>query len=201
MQDGNINTKTQIFNTALRLFAENGYENVTVRDIANKVGIKAASIYNHYESKEQILEACYDLWLKNRNNKRLTVEQCEPIIRNGTKEEVLQIIHYDFEENISEKLLFALFVVYSRIYTDTKAKEIFFDEMDDSMRYLEEFFKFGIKIGRLNEFNISAVSYIILSRRVFEALSATIHPDKNSEWYHAQDGLIDELIRIVPFKY
>ena len=50
-------TKTQIFNTALRLFATSGVENVSMRDLADAVGIKAASIYNHYTSKEQIVEA------------------------------------------------------------------------------------------------------------------------------------------------
>ncbi|KUP25814.1 TetR/AcrR family transcriptional regulator [Paenibacillus sp. DMB5] len=39
---------------AFKLFALKGYEATTMRDIANEVGIKPASIYHHYESKEAI---------------------------------------------------------------------------------------------------------------------------------------------------
>jgi AcrR family transcriptional regulator len=95
-----MDTKSHIFNTALRLFAANGYENVTVRKIADTVGIKAASIYNHYNSKEQILEACYTFYLTYRHISRLSKEQYEPIIRNGTVEEVLNIINYPFPDDV-----------------------------------------------------------------------------------------------------
>ena len=199
MQDRS--TKSRIFNTALRLFAENGYEKVTVRDIAGAVGIKAASIYNHYESKEQILEACYNLWLDNRYSKTLTREQYEPVIRNGTKEEIIQIVNYGFEEHISENMFFALFLIYSRIHTDARAREIFINEMDNAMQYLKEIFDLGIEIGRLHPFNVPAVSLIILSAMFFTVHSATIHPDKNSQWYHAQIDFFSEFVRIVPFKY
>ena len=63
MQENKPDTKTRILNTALRLFAVSGVENVSMRDIANAVGIKAASIYNHYVNKEQIVDACYDFFL------------------------------------------------------------------------------------------------------------------------------------------
>ncbi len=50
------NTKAKILKISIELFAEQGYENVTVREIAAKVGIKGSSIYNHFSSKENILE-------------------------------------------------------------------------------------------------------------------------------------------------
>ncbi len=44
----------RIKHEAYILFAENGYTGTSMRDIANKVGIKAASIYSHYKSKEDL---------------------------------------------------------------------------------------------------------------------------------------------------
>lgn len=48
--------KEQIVNTAARLFKEKGYSAVTMRDIAAAMGIKAASLYNHINSKQDILK-------------------------------------------------------------------------------------------------------------------------------------------------
>ena len=48
-------TRQNILVVALRLFAEHGFEGASMRDIANEVGMKAASIYSHYASKEQLL--------------------------------------------------------------------------------------------------------------------------------------------------
>jgi len=44
-----------ILNEALRLFAERGYGSASIRDIAERVGIKAASMYSHYPSKAHVL--------------------------------------------------------------------------------------------------------------------------------------------------
>ena len=48
-------TKETIINETLTLFSEKGFEGVSMRDIAAAVGIKAASIYNHFKNKEEIL--------------------------------------------------------------------------------------------------------------------------------------------------
>lgn len=47
--------KTEIINIAARLFKEKGYSAVTMRDIAQAMDIKAASLYNHIKSKQEIL--------------------------------------------------------------------------------------------------------------------------------------------------
>lgn len=48
--------KEEIINTAAKLFKERGYSAVTMRDLASAMGIKAASLYNHIKSKQEILK-------------------------------------------------------------------------------------------------------------------------------------------------
>ncbi len=52
-----MNTKERILDEALTLFSEKGYANVYVNDIAERVGIKAPSLYKHYKSKQAIFDA------------------------------------------------------------------------------------------------------------------------------------------------
>lgn len=47
--------KTEIITVAAQLFKEKGYSAVTMRDIAQAMDIKAASLYNHIKSKQEIL--------------------------------------------------------------------------------------------------------------------------------------------------
>lgn len=51
------NTKDIILEKALELFSVNGYDSVSVGEIARAVGIKAPSLYNHYPSKQAIFDA------------------------------------------------------------------------------------------------------------------------------------------------
>ncbi|WP_339614539.1 helix-turn-helix domain-containing protein, partial [uncultured Winogradskyella sp.] len=49
--------KEEIVRVAAKLFKEKGYSAVTMRDLATAMGIKAASLYNHINSKQDILNA------------------------------------------------------------------------------------------------------------------------------------------------
>ena len=50
-----LDRKSEIINCAAKLFKEKGYSAVTMRDIAQALDIKAASLYNHIKSKQEIL--------------------------------------------------------------------------------------------------------------------------------------------------
>lgn len=47
--------KNEIVAISAKLFKEKGYSAVTMRDIAQALNIKAASLYNHIKSKQEIL--------------------------------------------------------------------------------------------------------------------------------------------------
>ena len=50
-------TKQKILDKALALFSSQGYDAVSVGEIAQAVGIKAPSLYNHFPSKQAIFDA------------------------------------------------------------------------------------------------------------------------------------------------
>ncbi|WP_407393083.1 TetR/AcrR family transcriptional regulator [Methanobrevibacter sp.] len=58
-----VSNKEKIFNVSIDLFSEYGYDGVSIRQIAREVGIRESSIYNHYKSKESILEEILDYYI------------------------------------------------------------------------------------------------------------------------------------------
>ncbi|MBQ8967809.1 TetR/AcrR family transcriptional regulator [Ruminococcus sp.] len=52
-----MDTKEKILDAAMSLFSEKGYADVFMAEIAERVGIKAPSIYKHYKGKKEIFEA------------------------------------------------------------------------------------------------------------------------------------------------
>lgn len=52
-------TKEKIYNTAISLFSEQGYKNVTVDTICKTVGIAKGTFYVHYRTKEDIIKSIY----------------------------------------------------------------------------------------------------------------------------------------------
>ncbi len=63
--EGEKGTKDKIFDAAIELFAESGYDGVSIRDIAKAVGIRESSVYKHYASKDEILSSIFE-YLKSR---------------------------------------------------------------------------------------------------------------------------------------
>ena len=56
-----MTTKDRITEEALTLFAEKGYKGTSVKNIADAVGIKDASLYNHFKSKQEIFDSIVEL--------------------------------------------------------------------------------------------------------------------------------------------
>ena len=93
-----MDTKQRILDEALTLFSEKGYANVFVGEIAEKVGIKAPSLYKHYKNKRAIFDAIVELM-----NKRFA-EQAKALNINGTDASADSKIY----QNMSEENLLVL---------------------------------------------------------------------------------------------
>ena len=62
------NTRDEILKVALDLFSVNGYEATSISQIADAVGIRKASLYSHFSSKQEILDNVVESVLKDTQN-------------------------------------------------------------------------------------------------------------------------------------
>ncbi|MDD6204416.1 MAG: TetR/AcrR family transcriptional regulator [Firmicutes bacterium] len=56
----NTSAKDRILDSALTLFAQKGYDGASIDLIAQNSGLKGPSLYKHFKSKEEILDALID---------------------------------------------------------------------------------------------------------------------------------------------
>ncbi|MFF4832771.1 TetR/AcrR family transcriptional regulator [Streptomyces sp. NPDC001315] len=54
------NTRQRIQDVALELFAEQGYEKTSLREIAERLDVTKAALYYHFKTKEQILVSIFE---------------------------------------------------------------------------------------------------------------------------------------------
>ena len=93
-----MDTKHRILDEALTLFSEKGYANVYVADIAEKVGIKAPSLYKHYKNKQSIFDAIIE------EMSRRFLEEAGALQINGAD----AVVDSEIYRHISEEQLIAL---------------------------------------------------------------------------------------------
>lgn len=81
----NLSRKEQVIRKAAELFKEKGYAAASMRDLAQMLGIEAASLYSHIKSKEEILRTlCFDM----ANEFRASLDKVEK--QTGTASEKLR---------------------------------------------------------------------------------------------------------------
>ncbi len=85
------NKKQEIYSEAAKLFREKGYNAASMRDLAERVNLKASSLYSHIGSKEEILiKICFD----NAHHFILGMEKVEKLDTGSAKKiEALLKLH------------------------------------------------------------------------------------------------------------
>jgi len=88
--------KDVILTAAAESFRERGYKATSMRDLAEKVGIEAASLYNHIDSKSELLiDICFgittlmnDFMTSVEESDKTSLEKVETILRFQIKQMV-----------------------------------------------------------------------------------------------------------------
>lgn len=200
-----MNTKEKILDEALTLFSEKGYANVFVGDIADRVGIKAPSLYKHYKNKRAIFDAIIDVM-----NVRFA-EQAKALQINGTdaaadagiyktlsEEQLLKLgrelflyyLHDDYNRKFRKMLTLEQFHdpelarVYSRIY------------VDDPLSYQGMLFGFMVTAGVLKTDNVQIMTLHFYAPIYYLLTICDREPDREPEALKMLDEHIKQFDRI-----
>ena len=71
-------TKRRIFTTAIKLFAEKGYDNAGIEEITAVAAVAKGSLYYHFETKEELFDLLLEEGLKLlKNSIEIKFKSCE----------------------------------------------------------------------------------------------------------------------------
>lgn len=82
-----VERRKEILDVAERLFCTQGYDNISTNDILAEIGIARGTLYYHFKSKEDILDAMIDRILDEiiRKAKNIALNESMPVLERLTK--------------------------------------------------------------------------------------------------------------------
>lgn len=125
-----MNRKEEILLVTLELAAENGLSNVSMAQIAEKIGIRKPSLYNHFKSKDEIIAAMYQFFRdKSKEALSLTDIDYGDFVKDKSMEEALNqtVINY-MNMNSDGKMFLFYKVIYSERAINPNAAKIMAEE-------------------------------------------------------------------------
>ncbi|WP_313961479.1 helix-turn-helix domain-containing protein [uncultured Parvimonas sp.] len=169
-----MNTKDKIMYEALKLFAQKGYSDVYVKDIAMMVGIKAPSLYKHFKSKQEIFESCIEIFYKKMNEKRDLLllprnSSNSDMYLNKKREDIIKIAKELFEFYILDDIAsnFRKMLIIDR-YRESQINDLYEKIfLDEPIKYQTQVFSQLIPPKKLKSTSAEDIAKIFYSQIYF----------------------------------
>lgn len=159
------NTRGKILEVAVELYATKGYTQTTLREISAAAGIKASSIYNHFESKEAILDVIYEEYMSWTMNTTRTEDEVAEAIkafkdgREVTPEALLELFYYKYPDNEAIKYRNMLRIVYFETNNNENLMQLKHSiYSEDSVEFVKDVFQRMVDDGTLHIRDVSAAA-------------------------------------------
>ena len=158
-----VNRKEEIVLVTLELAAKKGLANVSMNMIADKIGIKKPSLYKHFASKEEIVDAMYE-HLRRQAKEKANIKPIDysALFEEKTSYEVLQnVVHGYIQMNHQEKMLNFYKVIYSERCLNPMAAKIVAEETNKMILATKQLF-YAMKVHKVLHFenpDMSAISF------------------------------------------
>lgn len=189
-------TKEIIFDIAVGLFSDAGFEEANMREIAKRSGITSASIYNYFSGKQEILDCIYSYYVQHFNDNVKTWEEFLDILRNGSNTDLIKAILFTFEDEDEKKyrrMVLISKIIYMRIFNDEQARDIFLRVMITHKEDLtKKLLDYGIECGKFKPFDTETYSVILNECRHIMGIKAFARPG-----YEVQQ--LDEETKLIGF--
>ncbi len=181
-------TKRRIFDTAVQLFAEKGYDNTNIEEITAVAGVAKGTLYYHFTKKEDIFDMLLEEGLKLlKNNIEIKTKKCTTAL-----EKIKAIILVQIKVIVRYESF--LNVIFSELWGESpknlKCKKAVFQYI----MILEEIIKEGIDNGEFYDGNIEALASGIFGITC-SSLIFRLKKNREVDVDAVYNGFIDTVVR------
>lgn len=196
-----VSTREKIIDAAIDLFAEKGYNKASMRSLAEAVNIKPASIYNHFESKAEILELIITEYIDHSFSSIVSLDKLDELIGTEDAKTILNLMFYTFDSTNADRYMKMLKIIFHEQYREPLAmdfiKDYFFGAVFD---YLKSVMDRLVQVGKIKPVDTRIYAKIMTSLNMASVTESLFY---NLEEYQNMDRvtrgqaltfLIDQLV-------
>ena len=193
-----IPTKQKILVCAVDLFALKGYTETSVREIAAAVGIKPASLYNHFTSKEDILINILDDYSKYTETMFSTEDLMSSLQKNPTAEGISACIMSTISRLADNDYHLKVFdFIHQEQYRVDSFEDLVIKRYQETINYINNIFQVlkTLKILRNDAISENYWGVIIFSLLYTISNHRAFKKNQNTENYNTTDNA--DLLRYI----
>lgn len=139
--------KDAILDEATRLFAERGYEGTSMADLAERVGLRKASLFHHFASKEQLRRAVLERLVQRVTVKLATMSHDTGGMTHADFAHRLDTLTDAVINMLGEQPYAARLMVREAMEWDASSKDTLSEAFAESMRAGEKFLSSAQQAG------------------------------------------------------
>jgi AcrR family transcriptional regulator len=134
--------KTKIINATRKVFAEKGYHDATMDDVAKEIGVSKGALYSYFKSKEEILK---EISLQNHQTLRDIVDTaCQSHDLSQALEDIFTKLTQKYKGNLHTN-----FEIVALASHDPKTKEIIMEDYKRDITTVQAFVEDRMKKGTM----------------------------------------------------
>jgi len=176
MQQRSEETRTQLMNSAIKLFSTQGFKSASVDDICKEAGVSKGAFYHHFESKQALFLALLDGWLHNIDS---AIEAAHEKSAPETFLQITEAFPYIFETAGDHLPMFLEFWLQA-----SRDETIWQASIAPYRRYHKEFtslIKKGVEEGSFIEVDPELTARMIVSMAMGLLLQSLLDPE-GAKW-------------------
>ena len=191
-----MNRKEEIVLVTLELAAKKGLANVSMSMIADKIGIKKPSLYKHFASKEEIVEAMYE-YLRTQAKEKANIKPIDysTFFEGKMAYEILQsVVRGYIQMNHQENMLNFYKVIYSERSLNPMAAKIVAEETDRMMIATKQLF-YAMEVHKLLHFTNPDMSAVSFAMTIHGLMDYEMDQSNGKCSYETDKNLLDDYLK------
>lgn len=181
-------TKRRIFNTAVKIFSEKGYDNASIEEITAIAGVAKGSLYYHFSKKEEIFDMLLEEGIKLlKNNIEIKTKECTTALEKIKAVILIQI-------KVTVKYEDFLNVIFSQIWgaeeRNIKCKKAVFKYI----KIIEKIIKEGIENNEFYDGDVEALASGVFGVTC-SSLIYRLKKNREVDIQSVYNGFIDSVVK------